>query len=179
MILINSAAYVNYEFRNEFGAIPPCFLPIGNRKLLTYQVSALRENFGQNSKIIVSLPKEYSLNIDEKNLIESLNIQPIFVPENISLGMAVLYVLNTVGFDGDVLRLLHGDTLINQFPTEKDCVALARTQDDYEWKFQNNSDKPLVWWWLFFFYFKPKIYSFTCYNTRGFYAIYVYVYVCE
>lgn len=30
MILINSSAYVNYEFINEFGAIPPCFLPIGN-----------------------------------------------------------------------------------------------------------------------------------------------------
>ena len=32
MILINSAAYVNAEFRNEFGAIPPVFLPIGNKK---------------------------------------------------------------------------------------------------------------------------------------------------
>ena len=46
MILINSADYVNVEFRNEFGAIPPCFLPIGNRKLLTYQVTALRQSFG-------------------------------------------------------------------------------------------------------------------------------------
>ncbi len=178
MILINSAAYVNYEFRNEFGAIPPCFLPIGNRKLLTYQVSALRENFGKNSKIIVSLPKEYSLNFDEKNLIESLNIQPIFVPENISLGMAVLYVLNTIGFDGDVLRLLHGDTLINQFPTEKDCVALASTQDDYEWEFQNNRDKSLVWCGYFSF---TSIRKFTrsLATTQGDFTQSVYMYVNE
>lgn len=47
MILINSAAYVNTEFRNEFGSIPPCFLPIGNKKLLSHQVNALRKQFSQ------------------------------------------------------------------------------------------------------------------------------------
>ena len=38
MILINSAAYVNAEFRDEVGAIPPVFLPTGNKKLLTHQI---------------------------------------------------------------------------------------------------------------------------------------------
>lgn len=152
MILINSAAYVNAEFRNEFGAIPPCFLPIGNRKLLTYQVTALRENFGNDAKIVVSLPKKYALSIDEKALIQFLNIEIVFVPEDISLGMSVLYVLNTVGSDSEEIRLLHGDTLLNQFPIEKDCVALVHTQDDYEWEFESKSiDKSLVWCGYFSF----------------------------
>ena len=90
MILINSADYVNVEFRNEFGAIPPCFLPIGNRKLLTYQVTALRKQFSQ--KIIVSLPSNYALSIDESLLLQELDVEPIFVQEGISLGMALLYL---------------------------------------------------------------------------------------
>ena len=151
MILINSADYVNVEFRNEFGAIPPCFLPIGNRKLLTYQVTALRQSFGRHQRIVVSLPKNYALSIDERSLLESLNIQTVSVPEGISLGMAVLYVLNTVGFDGDVLRLLHGDTLLNSFPQEKDCIALAPTQDDYGWEFEQKKDNKLIWCGYFSF----------------------------
>lgn len=150
MILINSAAYVNDEFRNEFGAIPPCFLPIGNRKLLTYQVESLQATF-DNEKIVLSLPEKYVLSIDEQNLITSLNITSVFVPENISLGMAVLYVLNTVEFEGDVLRLLHGDTLLKDFPQDKDCIAVVRTQDDYAWEFEEKSINSLVWCGFFAF----------------------------
>ncbi|AFU20143.1 phosphotransferase [Actinobacillus suis] len=151
MILINSAAYVNAEFRNEFGAIPPCFLPIGNRKLLTFQVNALRENLGNDQHIVVSLPMNYSLSIDEKELIQNLNIQPVFIPEGISLGMAVLYVLNTVGHNEEVLRLLHGDTLLNNIPLENDCIALVSTQEDYEWEVDSNTNIPLVWCGYFSF----------------------------
>ena len=32
MILISSAAYVISEFQAELGRIPPCFLPLGNKK---------------------------------------------------------------------------------------------------------------------------------------------------
>ena len=114
MILINSAAYVNAEFRNEFGSIPPCFLPIGNKKLLSHQVNALRKQFSQ--KIIVSLPSNYALSIDESLLLQELDVEPIFVQEGISLGMALLYILNTIGYENETLRLLHGDTLLGHFP---------------------------------------------------------------
>lgn len=152
MIIINSADYVISEFRNEFGSIPPCFLPLGNKKLLSYQIQALRQYYPDEQNIIVSLPQKYVLSIDERNLIEQLNIQTIFVPEGITLGMALLYVLNTAGFVGhDTLRLLHGDTLLGTMPNEKDCIALARTQDDYAWEQANHSDKPLVWCGFFAF----------------------------
>lgn len=152
MIIINSADYVISEFRNEFGSIPPCFLPLGNKKLLSYQIQALRQYYPDEQNIIVSLPQKYVLSIDERNLIEQLNIQAIFVPEGITLGMALLYVLNTAGFaSNDTLRLLHGDTLLGTMPNEKDCIALARTQDDYAWEQANHSDKPLVWCGFFAF----------------------------
>ncbi|AGH37710.1 EcbG [Bibersteinia trehalosi USDA-ARS-USMARC-192] len=175
MILINSAAYVNSEFRNEFGSIPPCFLPIGNRKLLTYQVTSLRKQFGNNTKIVVSLPQKYILNIDEKLLISNLGVTPVFVPEGISLGMAVLYVLNTVEIEGGVLRLLHGDTLLNSFPNEKNCIALVQTQDDYEWEFENNLNKNLVWCGYFSFS-SPRKFIRALATTQGNFTESVYAY---
>lgn len=149
MILINSAAYVNAEFRNEFGAIPPCFLPIGNKKLLSHQVSVLRQQFSDNVKIIVSLPQDYALSIDESLLLDELNVEPVFVQEGISLGMALLYVLNTIGYDGNSLRLLHGDTLLGIFPKELDCVAVSQPEDDYGW--QSSGQGNSVWCGFFSF----------------------------
>jgi NDP-sugar pyrophosphorylase family protein len=61
MIIINSAAYVIPEFRAEFGKIPPCLLPIGNKKLVEYQVPMLRKAYDE--QIIVSLPEGYRLRV--------------------------------------------------------------------------------------------------------------------
>ena len=151
MILINSAAYVNAEFRNEFGSIPPCFLPIGNKKLLSHQVNALRKQFSQ--KIIVSLPSNYALSIDESLLLQELDVEPIFVQEGISLGMALLYILNTIGYENETLRLLHGDTLLGHFPEGIDCIGLGKPQDDYIWQVNEGSSAV---WCGFFAFSSPK-----------------------
>ena len=45
MILINASSYVNAEFEAEIGRIPPCMLPIGNKKLLQLQVDVVRQHF--------------------------------------------------------------------------------------------------------------------------------------
>lgn len=45
MILINASSYVNAEFEAEIGRIPPCMLPIGNKKLLQLQVDVVRQQF--------------------------------------------------------------------------------------------------------------------------------------
>ena len=153
MILINSAAYVNAEFRNEFGAIPPCFLPIGNKKLLAHQVMALRQQFSNDVNIVVSLPQHYALSIDESLLLDELKVEPIFVQEDISLGMALLYVLNTIGYDGSALRLLHGDTLLGIFPQEVDCIAVSKPEDDYNWQLSGEDDSV---WCGFFAFSSPK-----------------------
>jgi len=137
MIIINSAAYVNSEFVNEIGLIPPCFLPLGNKKLLYQQVKALR-SFFKGESIYVSLPRSYVTSVDENKLIESLNIQIIFIPETLSLGMALLYLLNTIIFDDETVRLLHGDTLLLDFPSENNVVALSTSDENYKWERQDS-----------------------------------------
>ena len=132
MIVINSAAYVVPEFRAEFGRIPPCLLPIGNRKLVEYQVPLLRKAYSE--RIIVSLPAGYELTIDEQRLFSDLDLEPTYVPIEFTLAEALLYVLNTVGEPTEPLRLLHGDTLLEKIPEGVDLIGIAATEDDYSWE---------------------------------------------
>lgn len=132
MIVINSAAYVVPEFRAEFGRIPPCLLPIGNRKLVEYQVPLLRKAYDE--RIIVSLPAGYELTIDEQQLFSALDIETTYVPVDVTLAEALLYVLNTVGEPNEPLRLLHGDTLLDDIPRGVDLIGIAATEDDYSWE---------------------------------------------
>lgn len=154
MIVINSAAYVDTEFRNELGEIPPCFLPLGNKKLLEHQVGALREIF--SDPIIVSLPDSYELSLDECSLMEALQVRPLPVPDDLTLAEALVYVLNVVRDNANELRLLHGDTLIFDLPLELDVVSVSISQENYDWEFESGdscgvSDAMLVWSGFFSF----------------------------
>lgn len=151
MIIINSAAYVIPEFRAEFGKIPPCLLPIGNKKLVEYQVPMLRKAYDEH--IIVSLPEGYELTIDEQQLFTALNIDYAYVPEQFSLAEALLYVMNTVShIISEPLRLLHGDTLLDSTPHGDNLIAVAATEDDYSWESESNKlGHPLVWCGYFAF----------------------------
>lgn len=136
MILINSAAYVGSEFRSEVGAIPPCFLPLGNRKLLQHQVNAIRNIFCRE-RIVVSLPFNYKLALDELSLLSSLNVEFVKVPEKFSLGESITYVLNVSAEYADTgLRLLHGDTLILDMPESSNSIAVSPPLGDYDWEFE-------------------------------------------
>lgn len=139
MIIINSADYVISELQNEIGRIPPVFLPVGNKHVLKYQVSSLREKFNHDEVIYVTLPKNYVLSRHEINVLEDLHVNPVFVKEDISLGMALIYVLNSIGIYEDNLFLLHGDTIISDVPTTPDTVSIGRTSNDYEWRKIGNS----------------------------------------
>ena len=151
MIIINSAAYVDAEFRNEFGNIPPCLLPLGNRKLIELQVATLRKYF--EDPIVVSLPQSYEITVNERNVLRALGVQVVQLPDSFSLAQALIYLLNICVDDGQSLRLLHGDTLIEDLPAELDCVAVGLSQGDYNWEVERELevDQSLVWSGFFSF----------------------------
>jgi len=153
MIIINSAAYVVPEFRNELGAIPPCLLPLGNQKLLQHQVGVLRRF--SSERIVVSLPASYELTLDERDLLKMLEVEAVAVPDGFSLAEALTYVLNIVSDDAPELRLLHGDTLILDLPEALDVVAVGHSRGDYDWEKElPGNDQPadaLVWSGFFSF----------------------------
>ncbi len=148
MILINSAAYIIPELRSEVGLLPPCFLPFGNKKLVEHQVDILRKIF-KYEEIIISLPGDYELNVSEKNIIKKLKLTPIFIPNGFSLGEAVLNALTSLDIaENETVRLLHGDTLITDIPTESDVIALSIAEDNYSWEFDSQNR---VWCGFFSF----------------------------
>ncbi|OMQ37095.1 hypothetical protein [Pseudomonas putida] len=155
MIIINSAAYTTPEIQAEFGKLPPCLLPIGNRKLLEYQVSMLRNTYDE--KIVVSLPENFKITIDEQMLFTSLEIDCVFVPSDLSLAHGLLYILDTFDHaDKEPLRLLHGDTFLDEVPKNSNLIAVAASDPVVENKHAlkaelNQSGSSLQWCGYFSF----------------------------
>lgn len=155
MFIINSAAYVHSEFQNELGLIPPCLLPIGNKKLIEFQVQAIRKVF--NGCIYVSLPESYRLSINEDLLLSSLKVNVVFVPEQFSLGESLAYILNSeylTNKEFNSLRMLHGDTLITELIEELDIISVGEANSDYGWEKLENDEQTgrnLVWSGFFSF----------------------------
>ncbi len=164
MILISSAAYVISEFQAELGKIPPCFLPLGNRKLLEHQVAVLKKSFPEEI-ILLSLPESYQLSDSEKRLISELEVTSISIPDDFSLAESVSYALNISNTlpANHMVRILYGDTLIQDFaPVEdnQDLLGVAYSRDSYDWKVEEDSDEPLVW--CGFYSFTSKSFLLRC-----------------
>lgn len=130
MILITSAAYVNPSLVAEFGSLPPCMLPVQNKRLYMHQV-ALCSVFKEH--IYLSLPKSYILPDFDKQWITENDITVIFVPDKLELGQSIIYSLNIAGRFGEPLRLLHGDTLFSKLPIKEDSCLTAIAEDNYSW----------------------------------------------
>jgi hypothetical protein len=151
MIIINSGGYVTPEFQVEFGKIPPCMLPIGNKKLIEHQVQRLRAAF-PGRDIVLTLPETFRPAINERALLNSLNIDCVTVPERFKLVDSLLFVLNSCDTTSDSVALLHGDTLIDEFPCDADVIGVAETNDDYPWETERIEDgTELVWCGYFSF----------------------------
>lgn len=155
MILITSGAYVIPEFQVELGKIPPCLLPIANKKLIELQVSALKDVFS-DEEIYLSLPESYELASTELKIIEALNINIIRVPDEFNLCESLLYCLNTneKNSQHDMLYLLHGDTYIADFSNLNipDAVSVSHSSDNYNWEVvRQDTEHALVWSGFFSF----------------------------
>ena len=98
MILITSAAYVDPEFRNEFGLLPPAFLPLGNQRLFEHQIKILSETFPEE-KIYISLPSSYRVNKKDLNRLISLGVQTIEIDENITLSSSIFRAIQQLDLD--------------------------------------------------------------------------------
>lgn len=158
MILINSGAYVIPEFEAELGRIPPCMLPIGNKKLIENQVSAFRSK-GYTEQIYVTLPESYKLTLNEASLLEKLDVQVVQTNDAFSLAESVLFALNVIDYDeAKSVHLLHGDTFITDIPeaNTSDILAIGIAENDYNWKVEYQQ-KELSYVWCGYFSFSSRL----------------------
>ncbi|WP_028694876.1 hypothetical protein [Pseudomonas cremoricolorata] len=168
MIIINSGAYVIPELQAEYGKIPPCMLPLGNKRLLEHQIVAIRETL-DDINIVVSLPESYELSLGDNLLIETAGVKVVRVPDGFTLAESVLYVLNT---QDDyqiehVVRLMHGDTFIKGIPADADVIGVSTTSDDYGWEYEaSDADDKLIWCG-FFSFSSPRLLTQSLSLARG------------
>jgi hypothetical protein len=135
MILIASGAYVNAELQNEFGNIPPSFLPLQNKRLYNWQI----ELFDKSEKIFLSLPESFNIPHHDLIFFEANHIQIIKIPENNNLGMSIVFALNFISNYSESLKLLLGDTLYGDLPQESDLILIDQIKDNYNWAKAINS----------------------------------------
>ena len=132
MILILSSGEGEKSLKNEFGYLGSAALkPIGFKLLLEIQVEELRRHF--DDRIVVSVPesaRDYVARIAARPLLQQVEF--CFVDNDLSLGKALDAVLRQYDPDG-AIRILFGDTLIRDFETGLDVVAVAETRSDLKW----------------------------------------------
>ena len=130
MILITSAEYISSEFAVEFGEIPPCFLPIGNKCLYEHQYNLLKD---LNSRISISIPQDFLLDKYSKIFFEPNRIEIIRVPRGLSLGESLIYSINSTSECIKSIKILHGDTLFSKLDLKiNNCVSISKNEGFYE-----------------------------------------------
>lgn len=137
MFLIMSAAYVTQELRSEFGALPPSFLPLGNRRLFQHQVLLAPKG----SQVFLSLPESFQVSDFDIRWLEENHVSIIKIPDELSLGASLVTALNLIeqGLESP-LHVLFGDTLIDPIPYGVDLVAVATVEDNYDWAIVTEDD---------------------------------------
>ena len=129
MFLITSGAYVSQDLISEIGQLPPAFLPVGNRRLFTYQLEQLLQ---LNTDIYLSIPEDYRIEQHDIALLNRYSVTILTVPQGLSLGESILYCWNSTGKNYDSLQILHGDTLIRGIDLQvMDSVSIAQNQGYY------------------------------------------------
>jgi hypothetical protein len=136
MIIITSGAYISPELITEFGKLPPCMLPLQNKRLFQHQLEIIKNQ----KDVIISLPFDFVLTERDRILFEEYKVTPIFVPLELSLGQSIIYVLNVSGKHEESINILHGDTLFKEVPEGHDLCLVSEVQDNYSWAYSSEGE---------------------------------------
>ncbi len=129
MFLIAAGAYITEDFISEIGKLPPAFLPIGNKRLFTYQIESISEF---TDDIYLSIPENYSVSEVDKLYLQEKQVNLIRVPPGLSLGQSIIYCWNATGKYFDSLRILHGDSLFSGLDYSRfDCLSIDKNEGFY------------------------------------------------
>lgn len=153
MILITSASYIEREYQIDLGKLPPCFLPVGNKRLYEHQIEQLRNIF-PNEKVFLSLPKCFDIPPYDANKLEEYGIKIIFLDNNLSLGHSVYNALDQT--NSTSIRILHGDTLIKDIDDMLDHITISKTFSEYDWEYDLSQKDQYVLSGYFAFSSKEK-----------------------
>ena len=130
MLLITSGEYVETELFAEFGKIPPAFLPVGNKRLYTYQIG----EFGRlHDELWLTVPDDFELDRADDDYLRQHRVKLFRTRPGIPLGVAVRDFIAGTASTGR-LDILYGDTLVADDDLGgSDWLALSHSDENYHW----------------------------------------------
>lgn len=140
MYLLTSASYSVSELQSEFGSLPSCFLPVGNKRLFHYQLDMIppQEN------IVITLPEDFIPDTKDIEYLSSRGVNLLYLPVDLTLGQSVVYAINLLEIeDSEVLYLVHGDTFFEKLPLGADLIGISLVEENYDWAEYCLNDKTL------------------------------------
>ncbi len=145
MILITSAAYCSPALVAEFGKLPPCMLPVQNKRLYEHQLALIPPDM----HVLLTLPQSYNLSTYDSKKLASLGAEVIYLDEQLSLGESVYETLKRSDIADEPLYILHGDTLFSRLDFRLNVYAVSKPEDDYSWAKSNDTGKVYAGWFTF------------------------------
>jgi hypothetical protein len=131
VVLILSGAYIDQELAAELGVLPPAFLPVGMGRLYDLQIDSLS---ALDADLYMTLPSGMTLAEWDVARLAQAGIRVLPSPEGFNLAAALLNALAVIGFDDRPIRILHGDTLIQDVDlAADDAISVAPGGDGYRW----------------------------------------------
>ncbi len=130
MLLILSARSVGDDIAQQYGGLPPSFLPLGNRRLF-----AMQAELADGEAVAMTVPEDYEISTIDQADIDRLGIRLIPQPQKLSLTQAIRHALEILQ-PGEPLRLLYGDTLVRmETMPAGDLVVVQNTTANYQWAY--------------------------------------------
>jgi len=145
MILITSAAYCSPALVAEFGKLPPCMLPVQNKRLYEHQLALMPPDM----HVVLTLPQSYNLSEYDSKKLSAQGVEVLYINENLSLGASVYEALKRCDITDEPFYILHGDTLFSRLDFKADVYAVAKPEDDYTWAKSEDSEKVYAGWFAF------------------------------
>lgn len=144
MILITSAAYCSPALVAEFGKLPPCMLPVQNKRLYEHQLALIPPKV----HVILTLPQSYKLADYDAKKLATQRVEVVKISEQLTLGESIYEAISRVGEIKEPLYILHGDTLFSKLDFTGDTYAVANPEDEYAWA-QSSDSKVYAGWFGF------------------------------
>lgn len=142
--LITSGAFVDQELVAEFGLLPPSFLPLGVGRLYDMQIDCLRKNFTETFPLYMTVPESFVVPAYDIQRLNEKGVTLLPVPDDMQLGEGIVYAINVINAYSTGVRILHGDTILSQIPTQLDVIAGHAEGDDYSWAAIKHRDNAIV-----------------------------------
>jgi len=127
--VILSGKYPDFEITQQYGLLPPSFLPISGQRLFISQINYLSKYC---ERVFLTIPSDYELTAIDHETLKAMDVTLIRSSPDISINEALLDVLKVVQIGYKAISVLYGDTLINE-EIPIDSVTIYRKPKAYSW----------------------------------------------